>query len=100
MRRPVGVKWVLLFFCWTRFFSPAESPLSPPFHPHSSLSDFVSLGASWAFSLQPVLPPDYRPPVHLCDGSWARRLTQSPELGAWAFIFPSSEMFCLYAAAS
>jgi len=22
-------------------FSPAESPLSPPFHPHSSLSDFV-----------------------------------------------------------
>jgi len=24
---------------------------------------FVSLGASWAFSFQPVLPPDYRPPV-------------------------------------
>src|SRR5437899_970441 len=21
MRRPVGVKWILLFFCWTRFFS-------------------------------------------------------------------------------
>src|SRR5689334_6331181 len=27
-----------------------------------SMSDF-SLGASWAFSLQPVLPPDCRPPV-------------------------------------
>src|ERR1700688_3491766 len=26
-----------------------------------SLSDFVSLGASWVFSLQPVLPPDFRP---------------------------------------
>jgi len=34
MRRPVGVKWVLLFFRWTSF-SPAELPLSPPFHPHS-----------------------------------------------------------------
>ena len=64
------------------------------------MSDFVSLGASWVFSLQPVLPPDYRPTVPLFrNGSWARRLTQSPELGAWAFIFPSSEMFCLYAAA-
>jgi len=30
-------------------FSPAELPLSPPFHPHSSMSDFVSLGASWVF---------------------------------------------------
>jgi hypothetical protein len=24
-----------------------------------------SLGASWVFSFQPVLPPDYRPLVHL-----------------------------------
>src|SRR6266550_3713194 len=42
MRRPVGVKWVL-FFCFFigQGFSPAESPLSPPFHPHSWLSDFV-----------------------------------------------------------
>jgi hypothetical protein len=29
------------------------------------MSDFVSLGASWVFSFQPVLPPDYRPLVHL-----------------------------------
>jgi hypothetical protein len=40
-----------------KVFSPAESPLSLPFHPHSWLSDFVSLGASWVFSFQPVLPP-------------------------------------------
>src|SRR5690349_13824705 len=25
------------------------------------MSNFRSLGASWAFSFQPVLPPDYRP---------------------------------------
>jgi hypothetical protein len=48
-------------FSLVKLFSPAESPLSPPFHPHSSMSDFVSLGASWVFSFQPVLPPDYRP---------------------------------------
>src|ERR1035437_2707187 len=41
MRRPVGVKGVLLFFRWTMFFLPAELLLSPPFHPHSSMSDFV-----------------------------------------------------------
>jgi hypothetical protein len=44
------------------------------------MSDF-SPGASWVFSFQPALPPDYRPRFHLEDGSWARRLTQSPELG-------------------
>jgi hypothetical protein len=26
---------------------------------------FCSLGASWVFSFQPVLPPDYRPPFIL-----------------------------------
>jgi len=38
-----------------------------------SMSD-SSLGASWVFSLQPVLPPVSRPLFHLQDGSWARRL--------------------------
>jgi len=28
------------------------------------MSDFVSLGASWVFSFQPVLPPDFRPQLH------------------------------------
>jgi len=34
--------------------------LPPPFHPHSR-GAFLSLGASWVFSFQPVLPPDFRP---------------------------------------
>src|SRR5271170_3446317 len=43
---------------------------------------FVSLGACWAFSLQPVLPSVWRPVVLLLQSrTWARRLTQSPELG-------------------
>ena len=29
------------FFCWSRCFFQAQPPLSPPFHPHSSVSDFV-----------------------------------------------------------
>ena len=41
----------------------------------------VSLGAGWAFSFQPVLPSDWRPVVSPKSGTWARRLTQSPELG-------------------
>jgi hypothetical protein len=58
MRRPAGVKG---FFCCfvAQGFSPAESPLSPPFHPHSC--ERFSLGASWVFSFQPVLPPVSRP---------------------------------------
>jgi hypothetical protein len=31
-------------------------------------------------------------PFHLKNGSWARRLTQSPELGAWALYFLSKFM--------
>jgi hypothetical protein len=30
-------------FLLDKVFSPAESPLSPPFHPHSSRSDFRSV---------------------------------------------------------
>src|SRR5271169_4264560 len=85
MRRPVGVKRVLLGFCCSLVISASESPLSPPFHPHSG--ERCSLGASWAFSFQPVLPPVYRPLFPSQDGSWARRLTQSPKLGALAFHF-------------
>ena len=47
---------------------------------------FVSLGACWAFSVQPVLLSDWRPVVLLLErGTWARRLTQSPELGFGLF---------------
>ena len=51
---------------------------------------FVSLGASWAFSVQPALPSVYRPVVLLLEsGTWARRLTQSPELGFGFCLFSS-----------
>src|SRR5580700_9420679 len=55
MRRPVGVKWILLCLRWTSVVSPAESPLSPCFHPHSqgaiafarcTLGVLVSAGAA------------------------------------------------------
>jgi hypothetical protein len=65
-------------------FSPAELPLlSLPFHPHSSMSDFVSLGASWVFSFQPVLPPDFRPLFHLMTevGQAINAVTETRHLG-------------------
>jgi hypothetical protein len=54
---------------------------------------FGSLGASWVFSFQPVLPSVYRPRFHLEDESWARRLTQSPELGFRLWLFLSKRVF-------
>ena len=72
-----------------------------------SRSDFISLGAGWAFSLQPVLPSVWRPVVLLSpSGTWARPLTQSPELGFGLCLFSSWNgfdfLFCLsfYAAAA
>src|SRR5437870_4732740 len=110
MRRPVGVKWFLCRSCLSLVSSQPSYQLSPPFHPHSSMSEFFrsvqvgcsrfsrcchlivdlfvtrflsselptiavlpytvvdervfSLGASWVFSFQPVLPPDCRPVCH------------------------------------
>jgi len=50
----------------------------------------VSLGACWAFLIQPVLPSVWRPVVLLLQsGTWARRLTQSPELGFGLCLFSS-----------
>ena len=91
MRRPVGVKWVLSFFSLDKvFYRRVATVATLP----SALFDerFGSLGASWVFSFQPVLPSVYRPRFHLEDESWARRLTQSPELG-FGFVFPSWEDF-------
>jgi hypothetical protein len=56
----------LLFLC-----SAPRATLSPPFHPHSQGAT-CSLGASWVFSFQPVLPPVCRPLFPSRDGSWAR----------------------------
>jgi hypothetical protein len=38
-----------------------------------TLGERCSLGASWVFSFQPVLPPVRRPVFHGKHGSWARR---------------------------
>jgi hypothetical protein len=61
-RRPVGVKWVLLVFRWTRFFSSRVATVAT-LPSALFIERFCSLGASWVFSFQPVLPPDCRPPV-------------------------------------
>jgi hypothetical protein len=77
------------WFSLVTVFSPAESPpLSPPFHPHSLMSAVrpVQVGCS-RFSRCCHLIVDLY--FHLHDGSWARPLTQSPELGVWILIFPS-----------
>src|SRR4029077_3087457 len=61
----------------------------------------VSLGACWASSIQPVLPSVWRPVVLLFEsGTWARPLTQSPELGFGLLSFLFLERFCFYAAAA
>src|SRR3984885_9625113 len=100
MRRPVGVKWILRWLRWTRFLV-----LPPSGHcRHASIRTleerFVSLGACWAFSYQPVLLSDWRPVVLLFQsGTWARPLTQSPKLGFGLFDFslPGTilTLFCL-----
>jgi hypothetical protein len=59
----------------------AELLLPPPFHPHSAVS-VCSLGASWVFSIQPVLPPVIATFHSISQMEcWARAMTQSPELG-------------------
>jgi hypothetical protein len=79
-------------FSLDKVFSPAESlPLSPPFHPHSSLSDF-SLGASWVFSFQPVRPPVCRPLFHL-SMEVGQAINAVTGTRLWAFAFPFEERF-------
>jgi hypothetical protein len=60
---------------------------------------FCSLGASWVFSFQSVLPPDFRPLVPSTPRTWARPWTQSPELGALGFCFFLPKKILTYAAA-
>src|SRR5271169_2070683 len=88
MRRPVGVKSIFAVR-GTWFFSRRVATVA--MLPSAlSRSDFSSLGACWAFSLQPVLPSDYRRVVLLLQsGTRARPLTQSPELGFGLCLFSS-----------
>jgi hypothetical protein len=79
MRRPARSQVGCFVFSSDNVFSPAEFATVATL-PSALFDERFSLGASWVFSFQPVLPPDYRPRFHLQDESWARRLTQSPEL--------------------
>src|SRR6266404_8297379 len=94
MRRPVGVKWSFLSFRGTRFFSRRVANVAT-LPSALFVSDFrsVQVGCS-RFSRCCHLIIDL--PFHPENGSWARRLTQSPELGAWAFSYPE----CFYYAAT
>jgi hypothetical protein len=67
MRRPVGVKRIRFVFRWTRFFS--RRVAADAILPSALRRAMFSLSASWAFSLHPVLPPDYRPLFRHEDGS-------------------------------
>src|SRR5579872_908190 len=93
MRRPVGVKLILHWVGETTFVLPPSGRCR-----HASIRTleerFVSLGACWAFSVQPVLPSVWRSVVLLLpSGTWARRLTQSPELGFGFYLFSSWNVF-------
>ena len=57
MRRPVGVKGIRFGICWSRCFLPSRVATVATLP--SALFDerFVSLGASWVFWFQPVMPP-------------------------------------------
>jgi hypothetical protein len=76
MRKPVSVKSDI------RSVLPCRSgPPLPPSLPSALLGERCSLGASWAFSFQSVLPPDFRLRLRLSNGGLGQRLSQSPELG-------------------
>ena len=87
MRRPVGVKWVLLCFRWTRFFSGRVSRCRHP-SIRTLVSDLGSLGASWAFSFQPVLPPDYRPALPSFRWRLGQAIDAVTGTRLWALAFP------------
>ena len=70
MRRPVSVKAFLSFFCFFLSFSlfllfpncfPLSQAASVATLPSALFVERWSLGASWVYSIQSVLLPDYRP---------------------------------------
>jgi hypothetical protein len=87
MRRPVGVN---PFFCnwdkfifypiWTWFFARRAAFVATL--PSALDVSVRSLGASWVFWIQPVLPPVVATFHSISQMEcWARPMTQSPELG-------------------
>ena len=77
MRRPVGVKSILHGLHEQGFVLPPSGRCR-----HASIRTleerFISLGACWALSVQPVLPSLWRPVVLvLQSGTWAARRAES-----------------------
>src|SRR5882757_6573749 len=90
MRRPVGVKSIL--FCWTRcFLQPSRHCRHPSIR---TLDERLSLGASWAFSFQPVLPPDCRP-VFLFVEKLGQAINAVTGTRLWALLFLSKNVLTL-----
>ena len=59
-----------------------------------SRSDFISLGACWAFSLQPVLPSVWRPVVLLfSSGTLGQAINAVTGTRLWALSFLFLERF-------
>ena len=96
MRRPVGIKWVLLYFRWTCLFfgRVAADAILPSALSRSDVVRSVQVGRS-RFSRCCHLIVDLS---SVSRQKWARRLTQSPELGFRLLIFLSQSCFCFYAA--
>src|SRR5438309_7730001 len=79
-------------FSWDKVFSPAECHCRHPSIRTLDERSFRSVQVGYSrFSRCCQLIIDLS--FHLKDRSWARRLTQSPELGVLAFDFPFPEMF-------
>src|ERR1700687_375827 len=97
MRRPVGCKRVLLFFRWTRFFSRRVATVATL--PSALFMERFSLGASWVFSFQPVLPPDFRPPVPFLEWKLGQAIDAVTGTRLWAFCFFLPKKILPYAAA-
>src|SRR4029077_17782447 len=100
MRRPVRVKTFLFLLLWILCLR-AEPPLSPSFHRQSVMSDF-SLAARWAYSIQSVLRPDYRPRLlsigrelgqELGAVTGSRRLSSAVRIRLSFFFFPTFPSF-------
>ena len=53
---------------------------------------FVALGASWVFSFQPVLPPDYRP-LFCLTTEVGQAINAVTGTRLWAFAFSFLRMF-------
>ena len=104
MRRPVSVKpffdcslFSSLFFRFSNCSHGAKPPLSPPFHPHSLLSDgrSVQVGCTRFSRCCYLILDRYS---LLSKGSWARSWAQSPDLGGRARLFGYRLSFFIFSA--